>query len=108
MPTQGTELPAAEVTAPNSVDTLLAALGGKIGTKKETNVGSKLKSGGKVPGKQRVNPGPVNNYANDTVNAKLTPKEIVLPVSVTEGPDPVNDAAKFVAAIMAKKRAGGK
>lgn len=60
--------------------------------------------GGQVPGTPKVNE---NNVKNDVVDAKLTPKEIVLPLSVTESADPVKEAAKFVAAIM-KKNGDGK
>ena len=60
----------------------------------------KMMEGGEVPGEPKVN---YNTPKNDTVVAKLTPKEIVLPLSVTQSDDPANEAAKFVAAIMAKK-----
>jgi len=81
----------------DSAGALLRAMGG------ETSVGSKLKQGGHVPGKPKV-PGPVDSYANDTVSAKLSPGEIVLPRSVTQSKDPVSESAKFVAAVIAKKR----
>lgn len=57
--------------------------------------------GGGVPGKAKVRG---NNLKNDTVPAMLSPGEIVLPRSVTQSADPVHSAAKFVAAILAKKR----
>lgn len=66
------------------------------------NVGSKLQSGGKVPGTPKVS-GAKNDYANDIVDAKLSPGEIVLPRSVTQSKDPVGNAAKFVQAVMAKQ-----
>jgi len=69
------------------------------------NVGSALKSGGHVPGTPKVG-GAVNSYSNDTVDAKLSPGEIVLPRSVTMSKDPVGAAAKFVQATLAKKRGG--
>lgn len=65
------------------------------------SVGSKLKSGGKVPGKPAVG-GATNSYANDTISAKLSPGEIVIPRSVVMGKDPIKGAAAFVAATMAK------
>lgn len=71
------------------------------------NVGGKLKTGGKVPGKPKVG-GAVNSYANDTVDAKLSPGEVVIPRSVMMGKDPVNGAAQFVAAIMSKQGLKGK
>ncbi len=71
------------------------------------NVGGKLKSGGKVPGKPKVG-GAVNSYSNDTVDAKLSPGEVVIPRSVMMGKDPVNGAAQFVAAIMAKQGLKGR
>jgi hypothetical protein len=74
---------------------MMAARGG--------SVGSKLKAGGHVPGKPAI-PGPVNDYANDTVSAKLSPGEIVIPRSVTMGKDPVKGSAQFVASIIAKRK----
>lgn len=66
------------------------------------------RSGGKVKAKntkqKAVAPG--NNYANDKIPAVLSEHEIVLPRSVTLSPDPVNSAARFVAAVMAKRKAG--
>ena len=59
--------------------------------------------GGKIGGKPKV-PGAKNSYANDTQPAMLSPGEIVIPRSVTESADPVNGAAKFVAAILAKHK----
>lgn len=61
-----------------------------------------MKSGGGVPGKAKVG-GATNTEKNDTVPALLSPEEIVLPRSVTKSDDPVANAAKFVASIMAKK-----
>lgn len=65
------------------------------------NVGSKLQAGGKVPGKPVVG-GAVNSYRNDTIDAKLSPGEIVLPRSIVQGKNPQKDAAAFVGAILAK------
>lgn len=71
------------------------------------NVGGKLKAGGKVPGKPKIG-GAKDHYANDNVQAVLSPGEVVLPRSVTQSKDPVGNAAKFVAAIMAKQSMKGK
>lgn len=65
------------------------------------DVGSSLKAGGRVPGKPVVRG---DSYKNDTVNAKLSPGEVVIPNSVMQSKDPAKNAAKFVAAVMAKKR----
>lgn len=67
------------------------------------NVGCAMKTGGAVPGKPKVG-GAVDSYANDTVDAKLSPGEVVIPRHVMMGKNPVADSAKFVAAILAKKR----
>ncbi len=73
------------------------AKGGKV-------TGPKLAADKKtVPGKAKVK-GANDSYANDTVDAKLSPGEIVLPRSVTMSADPVGNAAKFVQAIMAKQQ----
>lgn len=65
------------------------------------NVGTKLKSGGHVPGTPKV---PGNSYSNDTVKALLSPGEVVIPNSVMQSQDPVRGAAQFVQAQLAKKR----
>lgn len=72
-----------------------AAHGGKI-----KSVGQKLKSGGNVPGKAKVSG---DSLKNDTVNAKLSPGEIVIPRSIINGKDPVKNAAAFVASILARQ-----
>lgn len=58
-----------------------------------------MKAGVKVPGKAKVKG---NSYANDTVPATLETGGIVIPKSVMESKNPKKEAAKFVAAIMAK------
>lgn len=68
------------------------------------SVGGRLKSGGGVPGQPRV-PGRVNSYQNDTVKALLSPGEIVIPRSVSMSDDPVRGAARFVAEVIAKRKA---
>lgn len=83
-----------EVPGPKSHFGQMLAQGG--------NVGSSLKAGGHVPGKPAVG-GAKDSYANDTVKALLSPGEIVLPRSVTQGGNPVGDAARFVQAVLAKK-----
>jgi hypothetical protein len=67
--------------------------------------GGLMASGGPVPG-QAAKAG--NSYSNDTVPAMLSPGEIVIPRSITQGADPAKNAAKFVQAIMARKQRGSK
>lgn len=74
---------------------VLAARGGQI-----KNVGPKLKTGGKVPGKAKVSG---DSLKNDTVSAKLSPGEIVIPRTVLNSRDPVRGAADFVAAILSRQ-----
>lgn len=57
-------------------------------------------NGGNVPGKAQVSG---DNPKNDTVPAVLSPGEVVIPRSVMNSKDAPANAAKFVAAIMAKK-----
>lgn len=57
--------------------------------------------GAMVPGKAAVKG---NSIKNDVVPAVLSPGEIVIPRDVVNSKDPAGNAAKFVAAIMAKKR----
>jgi hypothetical protein len=64
------------------------------------NVGNKLKTGGNVPGTPKH---PGNDYKNDTVSAKLSPGEVVIPNSVMQSGDPIRGAAQFVQAMLAKK-----
>jgi hypothetical protein len=49
--------------------------------------------GGKVPGKGKV---PGDNYKNDTVPARLSPKEIVIPRSISMSDDAPEKAKRFV------------
>lgn len=60
-----------------------------------------MKAGEKIPGKAKVS-GSANSYANDTVPKTLEEGGIVLPRSVTQAKDPGKEAAKFVAAILAR------
>lgn len=63
-------------------------------------VGEQLANQGKmVPGKASVSG---DSLKNDTVPAMLSPKEIILPRSVTMSADAPEQAKKFVAAILAK------
>jgi len=61
---------------------------------------AQLKSkGGGVPGKPKV---PGDSPVNDTVKARLSPGEVVIPNSVMQSDDPVKNAAKFVAEELKK------
>lgn len=44
-----------------------------------------------------------DSYANDKVKAVLSEGEVVIPRSIMQSADPVNEAAKFIAGILAKK-----
>lgn len=59
-----------------------------------------LSKGGVIPGKPKVNH---NTEKNDVVPALLTPKEIVLPISVTQAKDAPEAAKQFVMALLAKQ-----
>lgn len=54
-------------------------------------------TGGAVPGTAKVKG---DSYKNDTVDAKLSPGEAVIPRSVMQSDDPVGGAAKFVANLI--------
>jgi len=54
-----------------------------------------------VPGKAKVKG---DSLKNDTVNAKLSPGEIILPRTVAQHPNAPQMAAQFVAAVKARKR----
>lgn len=55
-----------------------------------------MKMGGKVPGTPQM---PGDNTKNDTVPARLSPHEIVVPNSITQAPNAPQKAAQFVAGI---------
>ncbi len=55
--------------------------------------------GGKVPGKAQVKG---DSLKNDNVPAMLSAGEIVIPRHITQSADPVNNSAKFVAAVLAR------
>lgn len=59
----------------------------------------------RIPGTPKY---PGNDYRNDTVKTKLKEGGIVIPNSVMQSKDPAAESAKFVMAILAKRRAGGK
>lgn len=59
-----------------------------------------MKSGGQVPGKPKV---AGDNPKNDTVPAVLSPKEIVIPNSITMSKDAPKKAADFVAKVLKSK-----
>lgn len=62
-----------------------------------------LKQGGGVPGQAAVK-GAKDSYSNDTVPAMLSPGEIVIPRSITQGPNAPQRAAEFVAALQARSK----
>lgn len=61
-----------------------------------------FKPGGKVAGKPKYKG---DDYRNDTVDARLSPGEVVIPNHITQKPmkEAVQDGAKFLAAVLAKK-----
>lgn len=63
----------------------------------------KMSDGGVVPGKPLVMG---DDEANDIVDAKLSPGEIVIPRSILMGKDPVKGAAMFVQQELAKHGSG--
>lgn len=58
-----------------------------------------MKSGGPVPGRAKVSG---DSPKNDTVDAKLSPGEVVIPKSIMESDDPAARAAKFVSDLLKK------
>lgn len=76
---------------------LLAAHGGVVG--------GKLKAGGKVPGKPKVDH---DAYKNDTVSAKLSPGEVVIDLNTLKDKGKLGQMARFVAANIERKKAGRK
>lgn len=80
------------------------AQGGLIGERSHVHQFiSNYQSGGHVPGKPQFKG---DNYANDIVPAMLSKGEVVIPNHVMQSGAPAANAAKFVAAILAKR--GGK
>lgn len=70
-----------------------SAHGGKI---------QKLKSGGDVPGKPKVNR---DSYGNDTVKALLSPGEVVMDLNTLKDPGKLGKMARFVAASIERNKA---
>jgi hypothetical protein len=64
-----------------------------------------MKQGGPVPGQAPVKG---DSIKNDNVQAMLSPGEVVIPRHVMQSSDPAGNAAKFVAAVLAKKGNHGK
>lgn len=67
--------------------------------------GVDMSAGGNVaagPGQSAVKSG--NSYSNDKIPALLSEHEIVLPREVTMSKDPVKESAKFVQAVLAKRK----
>ncbi len=62
----------------------------------------RMETGGQVPGEPNV-PGK-NTPKNDVVKALLTPKEIVLPLSVTQSENPAESAKDYVSRILKSKK----
>lgn len=69
------------------------------------NVGQRLRSGGAVPGQAAVKG---DSYKNDTVNAKLSPGELVVDRDTMGDKGPAGQAARFLAAVIQAKNRGGK
>lgn len=69
------------------------------GSKQPMNMVSPMSQGGHVDGKAQVHG---DNEKNDTVPAMLSPGEIVIPRSVSQGKDAPKKAAAFVAAVLAR------
>lgn len=78
--------------------TMVAAQGGMARLRMQRN----MRSGGQVP--QGAGQAPVkgDSYKNDTVPAVLSPKEIVIPRSITMGANPGDAAKAFVERELAK------
>jgi hypothetical protein len=68
------------------------------------SIGGLAAQGGHVPGQAKVSG---DSIKNDVVPAMLSPKEIVLPRSVTLADDAPQKAAEFVSSIKAQKNTGG-
>lgn len=66
-------------------------------------VGAKLKKGGDVPGKPKVDH---DAYKNDTVDAKLSPGEFVIPIDVMKDKGKLGKMARFVAQNIERKKMG--
>ncbi len=69
------------------------------------NMGTRLEAGGKVPGKPMVNK---DDYDNDTVDAKLSPGEVVIDLNTLKDKGKLGQMARFVAQNIERKNAGRK
>jgi hypothetical protein len=69
------------------------------------NMQGELKSGGKVPGKAPI---PHDDYGNDTVDAKLTPGEVVIDLNTLKDKGELGKKARFVAQNIERKKMGRK
>lgn len=76
------------------------AQGGMVGPKSKVGQFLCASKGMVVPGRASVSG---NSLKNDTVPAMLSPGEIVIPRSVMQSEDPINNSAAFVQAILAKQ-----
>ncbi len=95
----------AEMIAPTSGVPMPAAMyGGGMAQSHVTNA-LMMRSGGMVGGQANVYG---DSPKNDTVPAMLSPGEIVIPRSVAQGANAPDKSAAFVAAVLAKKRAGAR
>ena len=80
---------------------LALAAGAALGLAKGGSVGSKLKSGGGVPGKAKIKG---NSEKNDTVKALLSPGEGVIDRETMNDPGPAGRLARaLMAHVQAKK-----
>lgn len=75
------------------------AAGAASGLMELAPLAAALSRGGKVGGKAKIRG---DNLKNDTVDAKLSPGEIVIPRSIAQGPDAPRRAAQFVQAVLAR------
>lgn len=91
--TEANNFGAGELTMPE--------LGSSAGLGASPAAAALLASGGKVPGKPKVDH---NDYKNDTVPAMLSPGEVVIPLDVMNSDDPVKNGAKFIADHLAKNK----
>ena len=97
------DAPGAMAAAPSGSALSLAALGAaKGGMARDFRVGGKVNASST---KEKAT-AKGNDYSNDKIPAVLSEHEIVLPRSVTLSKDPVRESAKFVAKVIAKRKAG--
>lgn len=101
---EGAEGAATAIEGAEALEGTEAAYGGSellAALAKGGSVGGKLKAGGKVPGSPKFKG---DNPANDTVDARLSPGEVVIPNSIMQGKNPAKGAKDFVASIIAKRK----